>query len=74
MHINIKRPRWRLNIEIENILNVNSKFVLILFKDVLDLAWSPKDQYLASCSIDNTIIIWNAFKFPGLSHFTHFLR
>ncbi|CAH2086079.1 unnamed protein product [Euphydryas editha] len=32
--------------------------------DVLDLAWSPLDKWLASCSIDNTIIIWNAEKFP----------
>ncbi|XP_070573135.1 protein HIRA-like isoform X2 [Ptychodera flava] len=32
--------------------------------DVLDLAWSPHDAWLASCSIDNTIVIWNALKFP----------
>ncbi|XP_017116305.1 protein HIRA homolog [Drosophila elegans] len=32
--------------------------------DVLDLAWSPNDIYLASCSIDNTVIIWNAQAFP----------
>lgn len=31
----------------------------------MDLAWSAKDQYLATCSIDNTVIIWNALKFPG---------
>ena len=36
-----------------------------LSADVLDLAWSPDKSYLASCSIDNTIIIWNALKFPG---------
>ena len=35
-------------------------------KDVMDLAWSSKDQYLATCSVDNTIIIWNALKFPGI--------
>ncbi|XP_034840349.1 protein HIRA [Maniola hyperantus] len=34
--------------------------------DVLDLAWSPLDKWLASCSVDNTIIIWNAEKFPEL--------
>ena len=34
--------------------------------DVLDVAWSPHDRWLASCSIDNTIVIWNAHKFPGL--------
>ncbi|XP_070205322.1 protein HIRA-like isoform X2 [Littorina saxatilis] len=31
--------------------------------DVLDLAWSPQDVWLASCSVDNTIVIWNAHKF-----------
>lgn len=34
--------------------------------DVLDLAWSPNDDYLATCSVDNTIIIWNAHKFPDI--------
>lgn len=34
--------------------------------DVLDLAWSPHDKWLASCSVDNTIIIWNAEKFPEM--------
>ncbi|XP_005111056.1 protein HIRA isoform X3 [Aplysia californica] len=32
--------------------------------DVLDLNWSPQDIWLATCSVDNTIIIWNALKFP----------
>ncbi|KAL5017440.1 hypothetical protein ScPMuIL_007029 [Solemya velum] len=32
--------------------------------DVLDLAWSPEDVWLATCSVDNTIIVWNAEKFP----------
>jgi len=27
--------------------------------DVLDLAWSPDDRYLASCSVDNTVIVWD---------------
>ncbi|EEC06110.1 histone transcription regulator, putative [Ixodes scapularis] len=27
--------------------------------DVLDLAWSPHDAWLASCSVDNTVVIWN---------------
>ncbi|CAH1800805.1 unnamed protein product [Owenia fusiformis] len=34
--------------------------------DVLGLAWSPTDNWLASCSIDNSIIIWNALKFPAI--------
>uniref|UniRef100_A0A5S6QGF1 Protein HIRA n=1 Tax=Trichuris muris TaxID=70415 RepID=A0A5S6QGF1_TRIMR len=32
--------------------------------DVLDVDWSPGDRYLASCSVDNSIIVWNARKFP----------
>lgn len=32
--------------------------------DVLDLAWAPHDGWLASSSVDNTVIIWNAQKFP----------
>lgn len=32
--------------------------------DVLDLAWAPHDGWLASGSVDNSVIIWNANKFP----------
>ena len=32
--------------------------------DILDLAWSPDNSWLASCSVDNTIVVWNAKKFP----------
>lgn len=32
--------------------------------DVLDLAWAPHDGWLASCSVDNTVIVWNTMKFP----------
>ena len=32
--------------------------------DVLDLAWSSHDAWIASCSIDNTVIVWNALKLP----------
>ncbi|KAG9262018.1 protein HIRA [Astyanax mexicanus] len=34
--------------------------------DVMDVAWSPHDLWLASCSVDNTIVIWNARKFPEI--------
>jgi len=34
--------------------------------DVLDLAWSPNDLFLASCSIDNTIIVWNGRCLPNI--------
>ncbi|CAK9300162.1 unnamed protein product [Gordionus sp. m RMFG-2023] len=36
--------------------------------DVLDVSWSPHDAYLATCSVDNTIIIWDALKFPDIIH------
>lgn len=32
--------------------------------DVLDVAWAPHDGWLASGSVDNTVIIWNTNKFP----------
>ncbi|RWS28476.1 Protein HIRA-like protein [Leptotrombidium deliense] len=34
--------------------------------DILDISWSPNDNWLASCSIDNSVIIWNATKFPEM--------
>lgn len=34
--------------------------------DVLDLAWSPGDRFLASASVDNTVIIWDAQNFPQI--------
>lgn len=50
-------------------------FLVILFEDVLDLAWSPHDAWLATCSVDNTVRIWNALKFPGNSYMqTHFKK
>ncbi len=27
--------------------------------NIVDLAWAPGDAHLATCSLDNTIIIWN---------------
>ena len=38
--------------------------------DVLDLSWSPGDRWLASCSIDNTIIIWDMQTASGWLLFT----
>ncbi|XP_007119132.1 protein HIRA isoform X4 [Physeter macrocephalus] len=32
----------------------------------MDVAWSPHDAWLASCSVDNTVVIWNAVKFPEI--------
>ena len=34
--------------------------------DILDLAWSANNQHLASCSVDNMIIVWDANNFPQL--------
>lgn len=35
--------------------------------DVLDVAWSPQDRFLASCSIDNNVIVWDAESFHILA-------
>lgn len=32
--------------------------------DILDLSWSSDQKFLASCSVDNSIIIWNAKELP----------
>ena len=45
---------------------LNACFDFSVALDVLDLAWSPDDSFLASGSVDNTITIWNAQRFPGL--------
>lgn len=34
--------------------------------DILDLAWSVNDYHLASCSVDNMIIVWDANNFPQM--------
>lgn len=34
--------------------------------DVLDMAWSPHDVWLATCSVDNTVIVWDAAKLPEI--------
>uniref|UniRef100_A0AAV1TER0 Protein HIRA n=1 Tax=Peronospora matthiolae TaxID=2874970 RepID=A0AAV1TER0_9STRA len=38
--------------------------------DVADVAWSPDDRMLATCSIDNTILIWDVGVVGGLSDIT----
>ncbi|XP_074603057.1 histone cell cycle regulator-like protein isoform X2 [Brevipalpus obovatus] len=35
--------------------------------DILDLNWSPQDDFIASGSVDAKVIIWNAKKFPEIS-------
>ncbi|ELT95316.1 hypothetical protein CAPTEDRAFT_117691 [Capitella teleta] len=51
-----------------NVVNHESWRVLSTLRghsgDVLDMAWSPHDAWLATCSVDNTIVVWNAQKFP----------
>ncbi|GAB0093518.1 Protein HIRA [Sergentomyia squamirostris] len=34
--------------------------------DILDMAWSPQDRWLSSCSVDNTVIIWDVFAIPSI--------
>ncbi|CAK9830954.1 Protein HIRA homolog [Anthophora retusa] len=34
--------------------------------DVLDLAWAPHNPWLASASVDNSVIVWDASKFPAI--------
>lgn len=34
--------------------------------DILDLSWSPADNWLASCSVDNNVVIWNTQKWPEM--------
>ena len=41
---------------------------MIFLGEILDLCWSLSDNYLASCSVDNTIIIWNGLNFPSKLH------
>lgn len=35
--------------------------------DILDLAWSPQDKWLASSSIDNNIIVWDIQNAPNVT-------
>lgn len=34
--------------------------------DILDIAWSPQDRWLASCSVDNNVIIWDMHNTPAM--------
>ena len=33
---------------------------------MVDLSWSPGDKMLATASVDNTVIVWNAEQFPEI--------
>lgn len=50
----------------ESAHQVRDSLPALCLPDVMDVAWSPHDAWLASCSVDNTVVIWNAVKFPGL--------
>ncbi|KAL7751856.1 HIR complex subunit [Sorochytrium milnesiophthora] len=39
--------------------------------DVIDLAWSPDNRLLASCSLDNAVAIWSGTTFERVATFTH---
>ncbi|KAB7493996.1 Protein HIRA [Armadillidium nasatum] len=51
-----------------NVVNVESWRIVSSLRghygDILDVAWSPQDVWLASASIDNTVVIWNTAKWP----------
>ena len=32
---------------------------------MLDLAWSPGDRWLATCSVDNTVVVWDVTGVPA---------
>ncbi|XP_035691249.1 protein HIRA-like [Branchiostoma floridae] len=59
-------PHWRYG----HVVNIEQFRCVATLRthtgDILDLAWSPQDAWLATCSIDNTIIVWNAQKFPEI--------
>ncbi|XP_066956019.1 protein HIRA isoform X4 [Macrobrachium rosenbergii] len=51
-----------------NVVNVESWRSVTTLRghngDILDVAWSPGDVWLASASVDNNVIIWNTAKWP----------
>lgn len=32
---------------------------------MLDIAWSPGDVWLATASVDNTVVVWDVEKLPS---------
>lgn len=59
-HLNFKQQIIQFSIG----LRCSRERILFHLGDILDLAWSPQDRWLASSSVDNTIIIWcmNSFQ------------
>ncbi|KAI9168561.1 HIR complex subunit [Blastocladiella emersonii ATCC 22665] len=39
--------------------------------DVIDLAWSHDNRFLASCSLDNTVMIWDGVTFDRVARCQH---
>lgn len=50
----------------KNEKNFNTKLVCGV-EDVLDLAWSTQDRWLASSSVDNNIIVWDVNNLPTMA-------
>jgi protein HIRA/HIR1 len=49
---------------------VNCQHLRGHLSDVIDIAWAPDDSMLASCSLDNLVIVWN----PATGQKVHTLR
>ena len=41
--------------------------------DVLHLEWSRDQRYIASCSADTNVMVWNANRFPGTTPASRFI-
>lgn len=48
-------------------LNTLNKSFFVCLGDILDLAWSLQDRYLASSSVDNTVIIWDMNSYQAIT-------
>lgn len=55
---------------LDSLITIDINRTFFFCTDVMDVAWSPHDAWLASCSVDNTVVIWNAVKFPGENSYT----